>query len=124
MSSAATSAVRSTTDSSFSKLASDDAVSGGVTVQQPNGKINPLIISLIVVVAVLAAGYAVLAGVYFYKRKQERMSRTKGSKYFRTGADFAPQAAVFDAEKPQPFESYDAAAHEPMTPYDSPTSHS
>lgn len=84
-----------------------------------NGKPNPLVISLLVVVCVLAAGYLALAVGWFVRRRSEKSGRTKGNQYFRTGADFAPQGAIFEAEKSQPFESY-GGSHERSTPYDAP----
>ncbi len=120
--------VRSTVYSTSQTSTSDHSVSGGisnggVSITNSDGKPNALILSLIVVVGVLAAGYVALAVMYFYRRHQEKKSRMKGSKYFQTGSDFAPQGAIFEAEKAQPFEAYEGSSEARSTPYD-PPSHS
>ena len=106
------------------KLFATNVASGGISVDDASGKVNPLVIALIVVCAVLVIGYVALAFAYFYRRRQERMSRTRGGRYFKTGAEFAPQVTVFEAEKSQPFESYDASPKGHTSPYDPPSQQS
>ncbi|KAJ3532483.1 hypothetical protein NM688_g7417 [Phlebia brevispora] len=111
-----------TPNSAFKEQLSDDAASGAVATDSSVGsesKLSTLNIILIIVIAVLGSGYVVMGGLYFYRRKQERMGRTKGVTYFQPGSDFAPQIAIFEAEKSQPFESYQAEKFvPPATPYD------
>ena len=95
------------------------AAKGGVSIVGADGKPDPLVLSLLIVVIALAVGYVVIAIVYFVRQRRERRERTRGVKYFQTGAEFAPQAAAFESEKSQPFEAY-GGSHERTTPYDAP----
>jgi len=83
-----------------------------------NGKPNVLVIALIAVCAVLGLGYVVLGITYCVRR---RNSRTKGSRYTRPGAQFAPGGF---SDKAAPFEAFhptESEQHDRSTPYDPPS---
>ncbi|KIP11055.1 hypothetical protein PHLGIDRAFT_173935 [Phlebiopsis gigantea 11061_1 CR5-6] len=110
------------TGSSSQQTSNSDAVRGGASIVDSNGKPDPLVLSLLIVVCALAAGYVALAIVWCVRRRREKTDRTRGMKYFKTGPDFAPQGAIFEAEKAQPFERYSGAHDsERITPYDAPS---
>ncbi|KAI0790770.1 RmlC-like cupin domain-containing protein, partial [Abortiporus biennis] len=96
-----------TTSSSSSASSSSGNVSGGISVNDADGKPNPLIIGLIVAVAVLVIGYIILAVAFFVGRRNKR---SPSGKYFRTGSDFS-----------MPYESEKAFAPQRSTPYDPPS---
>ncbi|EKM57835.1 uncharacterized protein PHACADRAFT_206707 [Phanerochaete carnosa HHB-10118-sp] len=90
-------------------------VQGDASIASSDGKPDALSLGLLVAVCVLAAGYLIIAAVWFVRCRRERNARTKGGVYFRTGADFAPRGL----EKPQRFESY-GGSYRRGTPYDAP----
>ncbi|KAJ3476808.1 hypothetical protein NLI96_g10902 [Meripilus lineatus] len=96
-----------------SATASPTSLSGQLSLNDESGKTNPVIIALIVIVGVLLAGYAFIIVGWCLRRRNEKKSRSGGNKYFKPGADFAPQAASFHSDK-----GY-GGPH--STPYDPPT---
>ncbi|KAI0076526.1 RmlC-like cupin [Panus rudis PR-1116 ss-1] len=75
------------------ELQSPTGVTGGaaISLNDSDGKPNPLIIALIVLTSLMAIGYVALAVGFILRRNREKKTRSMGAKYFRTGAQFAPQ---------------------------------
>ena len=114
----------------FEDIDVGSSVSGNVNndVARPksDSKVNGVVIALIVVCAVLVAGYIVLAGAYFLRLRNTRLSRTRGNKYLRNDAGpyYPPglwQVPTYPAEKPPPFVAYPArAVSRDVSPQDPP----
>ncbi|KAI0806035.1 RmlC-like cupin domain-containing protein [Irpex lacteus] len=98
-----------------------NSASGGVASNDTadhDNKPSALTIALIVVVSVLAAGYIVIAALYFRSR-QSQSSRAMGNKYVKTGSTYAPEGLTVEK---QPFESFSPERRSMSTPYDPPAS--
>ena len=75
--------------------------SGSIAADAPadhNNKPSAVTIALIVVVSVLAAGYIVIAALYFRSRNS-RSSRTVGSTYVKTGSTYAPEGMMGEKQQ-------------------------
>lgn len=90
------------------------ASGAAAVINDADGKPNPLVIALIVIVGLCLAGYIFLGVVFYRRSKRSQKSRSFGSSYFRTGSEFAPQGAMYESEKV--FDASDRA-----TPYDPPS---
>lgn len=65
-----------------------------------DGKPNVLVIALIAVAAVMGLGYIViLLGWCVHRRKEKKARGIIGVQYSKTGAEFAPQGAMYESDK-------------------------
>lgn len=99
------------------------ATSGSLGVTDSNGKVNPLLIALIIICSLMAVGYIILIATWFI-RKNGKGGKKRGQ-YIRTGGEFAPEGAAYSSsayDTAAPYEKFRASEDRSLrtTPYDRP----